>query len=77
MAKENCKNLFNNFVNFLTECKAQWEEKYEVVSRSYREEFEKEVNRKLKDGWRLVGGLAVDRDGFCQAMTKIVAETRA
>jgi hypothetical protein len=39
MAKEDCKNKFNNFVNFRTECKAQWEEKYEVVSRPYREEF--------------------------------------
>jgi hypothetical protein len=78
MTKDDCKNKFNNFVNFPRRAFEQAVEKYEVISKPYREQFEAEVNKRLQDGWHLVGGLSASRDGFCQAMTKtVIVETRS
>ena len=32
--------------------------------------FEVEVNKKIMDGWRPIGGIAIDDSGFHQALTK-------
>jgi hypothetical protein len=58
----------------MTKVETQAVEKYEIVYKEYREQFEAEVNRRLQDGWRLVGGVSVDRSGYHQAVTKFTVQ---
>lgn len=32
--------------------------------------FEEEVNKAIKEGWRPLGGLSINKDWFAQAMVK-------
>ena len=57
------------------------ERKYDVVTQGKLSDFVQEVNKKLKDGWKPIGGvstsLAKDQVAFHQAMVWKAAKPKA
>ena len=43
---------------------------YKILSASWSERLEDEVNRYLAMGWKLSGGVSASSQGFFQAITK-------
>jgi len=49
--------------------------KYIIISAYFREDLEIEVNEKLKEGYELVGGVAVCGEGWTSSLLQSMCKT--